>query len=429
MAERIVLLSIPQLRARDVSPGGLASLEALACRGTLHELVPAFPGTAASSFATLVTGASPAEHGIVGDTYFDRASRRVAARPLPDADVQAPKLWERLRGVRPGATTLLWFAPNSQGAAVEVNGWVDGSTPATRPEGLVEELVREFGPYPCPSGEAPTPEATAWILRTAGAAIAAHPPDLAIVRVPYLGQVARRYGPDGRESGRAVRSLEGMLGAFLKGLPRESLVVAVTESITTPVSAPVFPNRILRDLGLLTLRSAEGGGMDICLEGSAAFALADHQVCHVYLNDPAQMGPVAAAFAGPRGDGIEQVASIGQRAALGLDHPRSGDIILIAAPDRWFAPDWWLAPGEAPRLASGTHCGLAHATAGGLLLDPARVQGSLGAPVPGEEYLGVVIASGPLPGLDPAAGPLAARDLAALVLDCAAHATPAGASK
>ena len=233
----------------------------------------------------------------------------------------APRLWERLRGVRPGARTLLWFAPNSQGAAVEVNGWVEGSSPAARPEGLADELIRDFGPYPCPSGEAPTPEATAWILRTAGAAIRGAPADLAIVRVPYLGQVARAVRPDGRESGRAVRSLEGMLGPFLKGLPRESLVVAVTESITTPVSAPVFPNRILRDLGLLMLRPAEGGGMDICLDGSAAFALADHQVCHVYLNDPADMGPVAAAFAGPRGEGIDQVASLGERAAPGWTIP------------------------------------------------------------------------------------------------------------
>ncbi len=156
--------------------------------------------------------------------------------------------------------------------------------------------------------------------------------------------------------------------------------------------------------------------MDISLEGSAAFALADHQICHVYLNDPAQMGPVAAAFAGPQGDGIAQVASLGQRAALGLDHPRSGDILLIAAPDRWFAPDWWDRPEEAPRAASGSASGLAHSTAGGLLLDPTHVQGSLGAPAPGEEYLGVVVSSEPLTDGGSVGGRLAAHDLAALLL-------------
>ena len=425
MADRIVLLSIPQLRGRDVSPGGLVSLEELSRRGSLRELVPAFPGTAAPSFATLVTGAAPDEHGIVGDTYFDRASRHVAARPLPDSAVEAPRLWDRLRAIRPGARTLLWFAPNSQGAAVDVDCGVDGSTLATQPVELGTDLVREFGPYPFPSGEDPGPGPTAWILKTAAAAIATHAPDLAIVRLPFLGQVARRYGPDGRESGRAVRAFEEILRAFLEGLPPEVLVVAATESITTPVSDPIFPNRVLRGLGLLALRPAEGGGTDIDLDGSAAFALADHQICHVYLNDPAQMGPVAAAFAGPEGDGIAQVASLGQRAALGMDHPRSGDILLVAAPDRWFAPDWWARPEEAPRTASGAASGLAHATTGGVLLDPAHVQGSLGAPPPDEEYLGVVVSSKPLPDARNPGGRLAARDLADLILRSYTPAVPA----
>lgn len=424
MADRIVVLSIPQLRGRDVSPGGLASLAELSRRGSLRELTPAFPGTAAPSFATLVTGAGPAEHGIVGDTYFDRTGRSVAARPLPDSAVQAPRLWDRLGAARPGARTLLWFAPSSLGAAVAVNGWADGPTFATRPAGLAAGLIGEFGPYPSPSGEAPGPAQTAWILKTAAAAIAADAPDLAIVRVPYLGQVARRYGPDGRESGRAVRALEEILPMFLKALPRETMVVAATESIVTPVSAPIFPNLTLRALGLLNLRPAEGGGSDIDLEGSAAFALADHQVCHVYLNHPAQMGPVAAAFAGPQGDGIARVASLGQRAALGLDHPRSGEIVLIAAPDRWFAPNWWVRAEESPRSASGSTSGLAHATAGGLLLDPAHVQGSLGAPAPGEEELGVVVSSEPLADGEGPGGRLAARDLAALILRAVDHAVP-----
>ena len=128
---------------------------------------------------------------------------------------------------------------------------------------------------------------------------------------------------------------------------------------------------------------------------------------------------------GPEGDGIAQVASLGQRAALGMDHPRSGDIILVAAPDRWFAPDWWARPEEAPRSASGAASGLAHATTGGLLLDPAHVQGSLGAPPPGEEYLGVVISSEPLPGTASPGGRLAARDLAGLILRSLGPVAPA----
>ena len=211
MAERLVVLSIPQLRRRDVTPGALASLESLSRRGTLVDLVPAFPGLAASSFATLVTGVSPRDHGIVGDTYYDRAAGVVAARPLPDSAVTATKLWERLRQSRPGARTLLWFAPNSHGAEVEIMANLDGGTTlATRPEGLGSKLVGRFGPYPThPEGsEPPRLEAMAWLLATAGAVIAEERPELSLVRVPYLGQVARRFGPDGREAGRSVRTFE-----------------------------------------------------------------------------------------------------------------------------------------------------------------------------------------------------------------------------
>ena len=125
MAERVVLLSIPQLRRRDVTPGCLASLDAVAAKGAISEMVPPFPGLAASSFATLTTGTGPYEHGLVGNTYFDREARRVVPGPLPDSAVQAPRVWDRLRAARPEARTLLWFGPNSRGAHVEISAGVD----------------------------------------------------------------------------------------------------------------------------------------------------------------------------------------------------------------------------------------------------------------------------------------------------------------
>ena len=417
MAERILLLSIPQLRRRDVTPGGLASLEAVARRGGIWDLVPAFPGTAAASFATMMTGVGPAAHGIVGDTYYDRAEEHVVARPYRASAIRGPKLWEQLRATRPGSRSLLWFTPFADAGAEVGEIWIGADGPESLPEDLKDRLIRDFGPYPCPEAADPGLEPTAWILRTAAAMIADHSPDLAVVRVPFLGQIARRYGPDGREAGRAVRALEEVLKPFLDGLAPGTRVVAATESITTPVSDPCFPNLTLRALGLLRLNPADGGGLDVDLTRSAAFALADHHVCQIYVNDPAQIGPIASAFSGPQGDGVARVASLGQRSELGLDHPRAGDIVLIAAPDRWFAPDWWERPEEAPRSAHASTCGLAHVTAGGLLLDVAQVQGSVGALSPGEEYLGVVVSSAPLPPAIPPGPRLSALDLAALILD------------
>ena len=415
MAERVVLLSIPQLRRRDVTPGCLASLDAVAAKGAISEMVPPFPGLAACSFATLITGTGPYEHGIVGNIYFDREARRVVPGPLPDSAVLVPRIWDRLKAARPEARTLLWFGPNSRGADVALSAGVDSAWGVeTTPPELASSLLSRFGPFPCPEpskGEPPRLECTSWILRTAAAVIADEAPDLAIVRLPYLGQVARRFGPDGREAGKAILAMETVLAPFLKAIPKDVILIAATESVSTPVSGPIYPNRVLRALNLLALTPAPSGGVDVDLERSAAFALADHQIAHIYLNDPSQAATVASAFAGLHGEGVATVAPGSRRAGLGLDHPRSGDVVLVAEPDRWFAPDWWTTADERPRgeIASG----LSSVGASGPVGD-GHVQGSLGAPPPGESYLGVVVTSRPgVLGTSPRVG---ARDLAAIVL-------------
>lgn len=392
MADRVVLLSIPQLRRNVVTPGALASLEALESRGGMVAFLPPFPCLAAPAFAMMVTGTGPYGHGIVGDAFWDRVADCAVARPFDDSLVLAPKLWERLRAARPGTKSLAWFTPNLHGANVDRAAWVDSSRGLqTNPPEMADALVSRFGAYPSPrsdpSGEPLRLEASGWMLRTAAEMIREVEPDLSIVRVPYLGQVARRFGPDGRDAGRAVLALEGVLKPFLDAMPKDVLVIAVTESVSTPVEAPVYPNRVLRELGLIALNGLPGGGVDVDTKASAAFALADRQICQIYLNDTGQIATVASAFSGAHADGIATVACGSRRAALGLDHPRAGDVVLVASPNRWFHPAWWVAPNEQPSKESGVGSRL------GPNLDPSHVCGSLGAVPPNADYLGVLIAS------------------------------------
>ena len=49
--------------------------------------------------------------------------------------------------------------------------------------------------------------------------------------------------------------------------------------------------------------------------------------------------------------GIDEVLSGTQRGRYGLDHARSGELILVSAPNSWQAYYYWLADDKAPGFA------------------------------------------------------------------------------
>jgi hypothetical protein len=82
---------------------------------------------------------------------------------------------------------------------------------------------------------------------------------------------------------------------------------------------------------------------------SAAFAVADHQIAHVYVKDPAKIPEVSGLLA--RVPGIEWVLDREGQRAFGLDHERSGELVLLSAADRWFSYYFWLDDARAPDYA------------------------------------------------------------------------------
>ncbi len=114
------------------------------------------------------------------------------------------------------------------------------------------------------------------------------------------------------------------------------------------MTTPVHLNRVLREHGLVAVR--EELGLELLDPGaSAAFAVADHQVAHVYVNDPARLGAVRALL--EQTPGVERVLDEAGKVAAGIDHERAGDLIAIAAPDAWFTYYYWLDDRRAPDFA------------------------------------------------------------------------------
>jgi predicted AlkP superfamily pyrophosphatase or phosphodiesterase len=114
------------------------------------------------------------------------------------------------------------------------------------------------------------------------------------------------------------------------------------------VSRPVHVNRALRQAGWLKVRVERGREL-LDPGASEAFAVADHQLAHVYVARPELVPEVSACLKAL--PGVETVMdSVGKQAA-GLDHPRSGELIALACADSWFTYYHFLDDARAPDFA------------------------------------------------------------------------------
>ena len=111
-----------------------------------------------------------------------------------------------------------------------------------------------------------------------------------------------------------------------------------------------YPNRMLREAGLLkVIETDDGEHLDFA--DSKAWALADHQFSHVFVqdSDPKMIKHVARLFT--KQPGIAEVLTAEGLAEYRLDHPRSGDVVLISEPNSWQAYYWWHDDAKAPQFA------------------------------------------------------------------------------
>jgi predicted AlkP superfamily pyrophosphatase or phosphodiesterase len=169
------------------------------------------------------------------------------------------------------------------------------------------------------------------------------------VYLPHLDYDHQRHGPDDPHSRAALRAVDGLV-AGLVGDARQAGadVLVVSEYGIRPVRRPVDINRALRRAGLLAVQQTAAGEL-LDAGMSRAFAVADHQVAHVYVRDPADVGVARAEI--EKLDGVADVLDDKGKETVGLDHPRAGELVAVAAPDAWFTYYYWLDDAKAPDFA------------------------------------------------------------------------------
>jgi len=416
MSIAVAYLSIPGLRGQDVAR--MPQLSALTAEGDRARLIPSFPCVTWPVQANMLTGLKPAQHGVIANGFYWRESREVEMWTAWNDKIQTPQIWDRLHQQSPAKTSAVWFPMLSKGCGADYICMPapihnpDGSESLwcyTRPTEMYGDLRDQLGHFPLQHfwGPMANIKSTAWIVDSAVVAAQRYRPDFFFLYLPHLDYAAQRTGPDSEPALRAVGELDEVIGRLAAGFREayaetEVLFVVASEYVITPVDHVTYPNRKLREAGLLAVQATDEGEQ-LDLAASRAWALVDHQFSHVFVRDAdaATIEQVVQLFQG--NPGIAEVLAGEARGKYAMDHERSGEVILISTPESWQAYYWWLDDARAPRFARTVDI---HAKPGydpvelhfdmatkSIPLDATRVKGSHGAPAVRPEQQGVFLTS------------------------------------
>jgi predicted AlkP superfamily pyrophosphatase or phosphodiesterase len=221
----------------------------------------------------------------------------------------------------------------------------------TAPSALRDELMRALGPFPLFQfwGPGTTIASTRWIADAALHVRRTRSPTLTLVYLPHLDYDLQRFGPHDARIEASLAEIDTVAGDLIADAERDGArVIVLSEYGIVPVSTPIHVNRALRQAGHLSVRIEDGGEL-LDIPQSQAFAVADHQIAHIYVSEPALVPEVRKIIAAL--PGVEGVYDRAEQRALALDHPRSGELVAIAGPDSWFTYYYWLDDRHAPDFA------------------------------------------------------------------------------
>ncbi|HEX5220019.1 MAG TPA: nucleotide pyrophosphatase/phosphodiesterase family protein [Verrucomicrobiae bacterium] len=371
-------------------------INAFRARGALARIEPAFPAVTCTAQSTYLTGTPPSQHGIVANGWYNRELAEVQFWKQSNHLVHGKKLWEILREKNPGFTCAKVFWWYNMYSTADWSITPRPMYPAdgrkvfdiyTWPFSIREEIKRELGEFPFPAFWGPAAgvdsqrfaadAVSKWIAESAKWIERKHAPTLSLIYLPHLDYNLQRYGPPtvnpivepgnapsprpsppmgARETAHHdqiiasdLRRIDAIVGDLIEFFAKQSVqAVLLSEYGISAGDMPVHLNRLFRQRGWLTVKDELGLELLDC-GASKVFAVADHQVAHVYLNDQTLTSEVRRLLEGQAGIGA--VWGDDEKAAHGLNHPRAGDLIVIAKEHAWFTYYYWLEDQRAPDFA------------------------------------------------------------------------------
>ncbi|MGP8198682.1 MAG: alkaline phosphatase family protein [Limisphaerales bacterium] len=370
--KRMAVINIVGLTGGLIGPA-MPNIARFARQGKTARILPAFPAVTCTAQSNYLTGQNPAHHGIVGNGWYDRALAEVHFWKQSNHLVAGPKIWEQLRQADSKFTCaqLFWWfnmystadysitprpAYPADGRKVfDIYSW---------PASIRPEIKRDLGEFPLPAFWGPAagvniPQGAAdaasrWIAESAKWIESRYSPTLNLIYLPHLDYNLQRHGPlAGTQPNPAIlpdlAQIDAIAGELISWFQSRGVrIILLSEYGITTVDTPVHLNRLFRQKGWIAVRDELGLEILDC-GASRAFAVADHQVAHIYLNDPSLAGPVRELLQAQ--PGVESVLGEAEKAAFGINHPRAGDLIAVAAEQAWFSYYYWMDDALAPDFA------------------------------------------------------------------------------
>lgn len=335
-------------------------LNRLCQQGHLATLDETLPAVTCTAQASMLTGTHPGQHGIVANGWYFKELAEVLFWRQNNDLVLGEKVWQRLKSALPDFKVAQLFWWYNMYAQVD---WsvtprpiypADGrKIPAlySSPAGLHEGLEQALGPFPFFDFWGPKAgiASSDWIARAALKVQAEQQPDLLLVYLPHLDYNLQRLGPRHPDIGRDLQAIDRVVGELVGQLQAAGMAtLLLSEYGIFEVNRAVALNQVLRRAGYLAVRETLGWELLDC-GASRAFAVADHQIAHIYLQPGCDLEAVRSLLAAQ--PGVAEVWGHAEKLAMGLEHPRSGDLICLAEPDSWFSYYYWLDEAKAPDFA------------------------------------------------------------------------------
>src|SRR6188472_3457804 len=258
----INLVGLSQSLLGEHMPG----LTRFAEKNGLQSYQPAFPAVTCTAQSSVVTGTSPAEHGIVANGWYDRENAEVRFWKQSNHIVRGEKLWDQLRRKIPGFTCakLFWWYNMHSTADFSITPRplypADGRKVFdvhTQPMGMRDELKKDLGPFPFQAfwGPAAGIASSEWIAASAKWVEEKHSPTLSLVYLPHLDYPLQKDGPLAPNIPVELEKIDRVATDLIRFYESRGVrVLVLSEYGISPVSRPIHLNRLFREKGWLVLK-------------------------------------------------------------------------------------------------------------------------------------------------------------------------------